>query len=264
MQRNSIPRLRPASQALEAPDNLSCAGRVPLGIARADQWLGGGLAADGLHEAYAAEMEDGAAAIGFALALARLRMGNSGRPLVWLRQGGRPSMPYGPGLKQFGIAPEQVTFLALPDAKSLLRAAGDCARDGAIAALMVELTGRQKLLNLTVSRRLLLFAQNSGTMVLLVRQGAEPAPSAAHTRWRVVSAPSRALPVNAPGAPAFDLALTRHKGGRDGLKLNLEWNRDTACFTERTTARASSAPLFGARLAMALSRRGAAVRTRAA
>lgn len=261
MQRDSLSRLRPGSP--DAPDSLPLAGRLPLGIAWADQWLGGGLAANGLHEAYAASMEDGTAAIGFAMALARMRGGDSGKPLAWLRQRGRPSIPHGPGLKQFGIAPEQVTLLNLPDAKSLLRAAGDCARDGAPAALVLELAGRQRLLDLTASRRLLLAAQKSGTMLLLVRQGAEPVPSAAHTRWCVASAPSCTLPANAPGAPAFNLALTRHKGGRDGLKLILEWDRDAASFTERKAARAAAqtatTPVSGAGPAMASGRGRTAV-----
>jgi protein ImuA len=237
-------------------------GRLPLGIARADEWLGGGLACNGLHEAYAAAMEDGAAAIGFALALARIRAGEGGSPLVWLRERGRPSLPYGPGLHQFGIAPAQVTLLALPDAKSVLRAASDCARAGAAAAVLVELAGRQKLLDLTASRRLVLAAAHSGTMLLLVRQGAEPSPSAAHTRWHVASAPSRGLDANAPGHPAFDLALTRHKGARDGLHLILEWNSDTVSFTERTAFAAT--PLSGARSAMAAGGAGDPFEPRAA
>lgn len=260
MRRDSLSRLRLGSP--DASDNLLRAGKLPLGIACVDQWLGGGLAVDGLHEAYAASMEDGVAAIGFALALAWMRAEDSGKPLVWLRQRGRPSIPYGPGLKQMGIAPEQVTLLTLPDAKSLLRAASDCARDGAPAALVIEMAGRQKLLDLTASRRLLLAIQRSGAMLLLVRLGVEPSPSAAHTRWSVASAPSRALPANAPGAPAFNLVLMRHKGGRDGLNLNLEWNRDTARFTERKAP--DIAPLSGDRLAMAPGGTGAALGSRAA
>ena len=265
MRHDSPLRLRPepiSSGPDKPPAPPPAAERVPLGIAHADEWLGGGLAADGLHEAYAAKMEDGPAAIGFALALARMRAGSSAAPLVWLRQRGRPSIPYGPGLHQFGIAPAQVTLLALPDAKSVLRAASDCARDGAAAAVLLELAGRQRLLDLTASRRLVLAAARTGTMLLLVRQGAEPSPSAAQTRWRVASAPSRALAANAPGRPAFDLALTRHKGGRDGLQLILEWNNEQACFAEPPASAAS--PLHGAVPAMAPGGERAAQRPRAA
>jgi len=260
MRRASLSSLRPALP--DAPGSLPLAGRLPLGVACADEWLGGGIARDGLHEAYAAAMEDGAAAIGFALALARMRAGEGGSPLIWLRERGRPSLPYGPGLHQFGIAPAQVTLLALPDAKSVLRAASDCARAGAAAAVLIELAGRQKLLDLTASRRLVLAAAHSGTMLLLVRQGAEPSPSAAHTRWRVASAPSHALGANAPGRPAFDLALTRHKGARDGLHLILEWNSDTASFTERLAFAATL--LSGARPAMAAGGAGDPFEPRAA
>ena len=46
-------------------------------------------------------------------------------------------------------------------------------------------------------------------MVLLARGEAKPCPSAAHTRWQVAAAPSRALEAHAPGAPAFVLDLLR-------------------------------------------------------
>ena len=262
--RRALPTFPRPAPVIAGPDTPSApppaAERIPLGAAQADQWLGGGLAAAGLHEAYAAKMEDGPAAIGFTLALARMRAG--GAPLLWLRQRGRPSIPYGPGLHQMGIAPAQVTLLTLPDTKALLRAASDCARDGAAAAILLELTGRQKLFDLTASRRLLLSAMRSGTMLLLVRHGAEPSPSAAQTRWRVASAPSRALAANAPGRPAFDLALTRHKGARDGLQLILEWNNEQACFAEPSASAVS--PLHGAVPAMASGGERTAQRPRAA
>ena len=43
---------------------------------------------------------------------------------------------------------------------------------------------------LTATRRLMLSAETSGVTVLSVRIGAEPAPSAAATRWGVAAAPS--------------------------------------------------------------------------
>jgi protein ImuA len=207
-------------------------GLMPLGAARLDDALGGGLRADGLHEFHAAEALDAAGAVGFALLVARLRRELDDRPLIWARQDDALGLPYGPGLAELGIDPEAVTLLALPDGKALLRAALDCVRDGAAAAVLLELHGKQPLLDLTATRRLALAGAESETMVLLTRSAASPAPSAAHTRWQVAAAPSQPLPANAPGFPAFALTLLRRRGGREGLSITLEWNRDTVSFRE--------------------------------
>jgi protein ImuA len=207
-------------------------GFVPLGATRLDNALGGGLRADGLHEFHAAEALDAAGAVGFALLVARLRRELDDRPLIWARQDDALGLPYGPGLAELGIDPDAVTLLALPDGKALLRAGLDCVRDGAAAAVLLELHGKQPLLDLTATRRLALAGAESETMVLLTRSAASPAPSAAHTRWQVAAAPSQPLPANAPGFPAFALTLLRRRGGREGLSITLEWNRDTVSFRE--------------------------------
>lgn len=219
-------------------------GVVPFGEARLDDALAGGLRADGLHEFHAADSADTAAAIGFALLVARLRRELDGRPLLWARQDDAVGRPYGPGLVELGVDPDAVTLLMLQDGKALLRAGLDCVRDGAAAAVLLELHGRQPLLDLTATRRLALAGAQSATMVLLARSAAPLAPSAAHTRWQVAAAPSRSLPADAPGFSAFALTLLRRRGGREGLSITLEWNRDEIAFRGR-------APLPGALPALA-------------
>lgn len=219
-------------------------GLVPLGEPRLDGALDGGLRADGLHEFHAADPADVASAIGFTLLVARLRQGLDDRPLIWARQDGALGLPYGPGLVELGVDPDRMTLLTLPDGKALLRAGLDCVRDGAAAAVLLELHGKQPLLDLTATRRLALAGAESETMVLVVRSAAPPAPSAAHTRWQVAAAASQALAAGAPGFPAFALTLLRRRGGREGLSITLEWNRDTVSFRER-------APLPGALPALA-------------
>lgn len=200
---------------------------------------------DGLHEFHGATSDDGIATLGFALLLGwRKREREGARALLWLRMtdgSARHPLPYGPGLVELGIDPAAVRLLCLPDAKAVLRAALDAVRDGAASVVLIELHGRQKLLDLTATRRLALAAAETDTMALLVRSDAEPSPSAAHTRWRVACAPSQALEANAPGMSAFDLTLLRQKGGRDGLNLIVEWNRDAQEFRE--CARADAAPV---------------------
>lgn len=239
---------------------------MQIGVDEADKWLEGGLVAQGLHEFYAAGAKEIPALSGFALLLAAMRQRQQGRGLIWAREGKaarQSGHPYGPGLAELGIDTGGMTLLALPDAKAVLRAALDAARDAAVSAVVVELGGRQPLLDLTATRRFALAAAENDTMVLLSRGQAKPVPSAAHTRWRVAAAPSRALEAHAPGAPAFALDLLRQRGGRDGLTIIMEWDRDTAAFRTGNNA-ARAAPLSRPRPAVAIGRAGDERRTRAA
>ena len=60
---------------------------------------------------------------------------------------------------------------------------------------------------------------------------AEPSASAAATRWSVRSIAARPLEGNAPGLPAFELQLLKHRGGGRG-QWRLEWDRDSASFRD--------------------------------
>lgn len=237
MPRESFLPLRPSAfrgllDASYTPAPHGEASNRILGIARVDDWLGGGLRGDGLHEFHAAEPEDLASTLSFALLLGALPVA-AGRPgLLWLRRGSR-MVPYGPGLADLGLDPGAITLLSLADDRAVLRAALDAVRAGATGAVLLELAGRQPLLDLTATRRLVLAASETRTLVLLVRSDAQPSSSAAHSRWQVASAPSCPLEADAPGLPAFDLRLLRYRGGREGLHIILEWNRDTASFRER-------------------------------
>lgn len=215
------------------PEAVQPLGVVPLGDARLDHALAGGLRADGLHEFHAGDFLDTPATLGFALLVARLRQELDRRPLIWARQDDALGVPYGPGLVELGVDPDMVTLLMLKDGKALLRAGLDCVRDGAAAAVLLELHGRQPLLDLTATRRFALASAQSATMVLIARSNAPPTPSAAHTRWQVSAAPSRPLPAEAPGHPAFALTLLRRRGGREGLSITLEWNRDELSFRDQ-------------------------------
>lgn len=220
----------------------------PFGVDRLDEWLGGGLRGDGLHELFADGTEDLSAALAFAALVALAGRGEE--TLLWLR---RPAklQPYGPGLAALGVDPDRITLVSLSESRDLLRAALDTVRTAAASAVLLELSGRQPLLDLTATRRLVLAAARTGTLVLVVRAGAEPGSSAAHSRWRVRSAPSTPLPADAPGAPVFDLDLLRHRGGRDGLGIRLEWNRDTGHFREWQDGNGDTAPLSGGVAAVA-------------
>ena len=61
---------------------------------------------------------------------------------------------------------------------------------------------------------------------------------------------------NAPGHPAFDVTLLRHRGGIAGIEARLEWNRDRQSFDQT--------PLPGGVPAVAIGGAGQAVERRAA
>lgn len=251
--------LRTPQAAPAQPEAPLPAGRILLGEAEADGWLGGGLKADGLHEACPppdARPVPGsaAAALAFLLLLAeRKRRQGLAHHLIWARKAGASGIPYGPGLVELGLDPAAITLLLLPDRLSVLRAGLDALRHGG-ASVLIDLPERQHLYDLTASRRLALAAEASGALALVLRPPT-PSPSAAHTRWQVAAAPSAALEANAPGHPAFALTLLRQRGGREGLATHLAWNRDDARFQSPAVA---ATPLFGAVYAVASGRKGRA------
>ena len=123
-------------------DKAACpadAPRISFGCDVADRELNGGLRADGLHEFYARSRQDIVATISFALLIGQLCQRRDGRTLIWAREvqaarnGGNP---YGPGLAALGIDTRKLVLLILPDAKAVLRAALDAARDAAVAAVV--------------------------------------------------------------------------------------------------------------------------------
>jgi len=203
--------------------------RVVLGVPKLDGALGGGLAAARLHEFWPAQAEDMPSAAAFALLLALKAAGPMGA-IVWIEQQARQGQLYPPGLAELGIDPARILFVDAPDEKSLLRAAGDVVRSPAPGAAVIAPAGPARLLDLTASRRLTLFAEGSGTTAILLRSADPQAPSAATTRWRVSAAPSRMLEANAPGPPAFTLDLVRQRGGPPSYGWQLEWDRDRARF----------------------------------
>ena len=209
------------------------AGFSAMGNADVDRALGGGLARGRLHELFALEADDAAGAAGFAAMLAR-QLGNS---LVWLREERtehRDGGIHAAGLAQMGVDPATLVLAVLPDALAVLRAAADVLRCPEAGAAIIELWGNPPVLDLTASRRLALAAESSGVTAFMLRVAARPTPSAAHTRWRIGSAPSRPLEANAPGHPALEVELLRQRGNAAGGPWQLEWDREQAIFRNRS------------------------------
>jgi protein ImuA len=208
--------------------------RFALGAARLDGVLGGGLARARLHEAWPADPADHAAALGFALMLALRAAGESGM-IAWLSedQGNRRYGPlYPPGLAELGGDPARFLFVTAPDAKALLRAGGDVVRSPAIRCAVIVAGEKARGFDLTATRRLTLFAEQSGVTAILLRPADPDAPSAATTRWRIAAAPSRLMEADAPGHPAFTVDLVRQRAGPPASGWRLEWHRDDARFAD--------------------------------
>ncbi|MFM2300418.1 MAG: hypothetical protein RLZZ84_154 [Pseudomonadota bacterium] len=207
--------------------------RWASGVASLDAALAGGLGYGYVHEIYAAQTADAAAAAGFGAALTAGMA--AGKAVLWLRSrraAGLGGVLQGGGWAELGGAPDHGLVGVVPDAMALLQAAVDAVRCRVLGAVIVEGWGRLPELNLTASRRLALAAERSAVPVFVLRIDAKPVPSAAQTRWQVAAAPSQALPGNAPGLPTFDIALLRQRSGPSGLDWRVEWDRDRCKFRD--------------------------------
>lgn len=214
---------------------------VALGHASADACLFGGILKGALHEVYPAKGGEEAAAAGFAVALAA-RVAERKR-VLWLRPD-FSALEHGEisplGLLELGLDPSRFLLLRAPDAASILRAGLDALSCTALGALVLEIPGAPKLLDLAASRRLVLAAAQSGVTAILLRLDASSEASAAETRWLVRPAPSRRNNENW-GSPLFDAELVRHRHGRLG-HWTMEWRCDDGLFAATDSGAVVSAP----------------------
>ena len=200
------------------------------------------LPANACHEIMGEGKGDAASLFGFGVMLgamlaSRSGGGREGAPCFFVRELRRGcGMLYPPGLVELGIDPAQCFSVHAPDLLAALKATADIARSGAAGAVLLEVEGNPRLLDLTASRRLALAAEKAGAAVLLLRSGAQESPSAAYSRWQVASAPSTPLLADAPGGPAFDIALLRHRRLAAGRTARLTWNPEEQKFDEQTVA----------------------------
>src|SRR6516164_6148266 len=111
--------------------------RLPLTRAL-DSALGGGLADDALHEIVPAEPLDGAAAMGFALALAARFLNQRASAALMIGEGfaaREVGALYGPGLVAHGLPLKRLVFVEAPDANAALWAMEEALKSGGPAAV---------------------------------------------------------------------------------------------------------------------------------
>ncbi|HEX2215347.1 MAG TPA: DNA repair protein [Xanthobacteraceae bacterium] len=201
---------------------------MSLGLAAIDETLGGGLPRAALHE-IAAESETATApACAFTLTLAK--RGARDRAVLWIAEDMalmESGAPYGPGLDEIGLAPEQMVTVAAARARDVLWAMEEALRCRAVGAVIGEIR-KENAIDAVASRRLSLAASQQDTLALLLRVKPDTRPVAAATRW-IVGALSAAPVPHGIGPPALAVRLVRNRSGRLGSWV-LEWNRAEQCF----------------------------------
>ncbi len=246
-------------ERLEDPLAAAGAGRrqgggvLATGADGLDAALGGGLPKAALIEVHGAGTRDAGAVTGFGLALAALlASGSAAAPVLWIGMAElfhEAGFPDAAGLwKAFGIEPLDLLLCTATRAADVLWIAEEAARLATPAAVVLEMRGNPRQFDLTATRRLHTRARDSGRPLLLLRQAAVAAPTAAPVRLVVGPSPSAlrgtmARPLaGSIDRPAFTVAVD--KGGRAGPRqFTLEWNPDERRFEEQRRDERAKNPL---------------------
>ncbi len=185
---------------------------LPFGVPEIDARLpGGGLACGALHEVAGGGNGaiDGAAAALFVGGIAARTTGK----VVWCLT--RFDLFF-PALAQVGLHPDRVIFVECDKEETMLASFEEALRYGGLGAVVAELVR----LPMTVSRRLQLAAEKSGTLGLVIRRWRRQSeasdfgsPTAAATRWRISVLPSEPLPVLGVGRARWLAELIRVRAG---------------------------------------------------
>jgi protein ImuA len=198
--------------------------RRALGHADADSVLGGGLLLGALHEIFARD----ASASGFTACVAQRARGM--KKMLWIVQD-FSAAEHGAlaptGFTELGINPSHLLLLRAANAEDALRAGVDALSCSGLGAVILEIAGNPKILDLVASRRLVLAAQQKNVTAFLLRQAAMAEPSAAQTRWQIRS--HRSSATDDWGMPRFAAELVRNRQGETGHWV-MEWSCDDGVF----------------------------------
>ena len=216
------------------------------GVKRLDAALGGGLPYAGLTEIHCRETRDGGAAAGFTLALARLagKGQTAMAPLLWIGVADifhEAGAPYAPGvLQRFGLSADSLLFSEVHKLEDALWVVEEAAGLTSLSAVILEIRGHARKLDLTATRRLHRRTQAAERPLYLMRQAAECEPTAAPVRLVVSPAPAaerRMLSgtlAGSIGPPAFTVNIAKSRLAIPA-QFTLEWNADERAFHERRT-----------------------------
>jgi protein ImuA len=221
-----------ATLASAGLETLVSNARVPLGFTPADAVLKGGLERGALHEVYAATNSE-TSATAFAAGLAARVAGK--KKILWIRQD-FSAVEFGElsatGFLELGIDPSQILLVCTAHADDAIKAASDALTCAALGAIVIEIPGTPKILDMMTSRRLTLAAAQKNIATFLLRFAAKPEASTAETRWLVRTAASTKED-ESRGQPVFETDLVRNRHGSTGHWV-MEWNCDEGLFREPT------------------------------
>ncbi|HEX5509666.1 MAG TPA: hypothetical protein VFX37_14280 [Pseudolabrys sp.] len=226
---NTLVALRRNIASLEAARPTSRMRHYRLDCEPAVFCIAGGSIRGALHEIAAARESEIAAATGFALSLAAHA---SGRAILWAAEDltcAENGAPHGPGLDRLGIMPERFLIVRAGHTRDVLWAMEEALRCGAVGAVIGEIRGYRRDLDLTATRRLSLAAASNNSIALLLRTAPGVEPSAAATRW-VIGATPAASRAHGFGSPHIKAQLMRNRFGEPGSWM-MEWNDEERNFT---------------------------------
>jgi protein ImuA len=186
-----------------------------------------------LHEVFVDEHRIGGAALGFALGAA-LKLITAERPALIVAQLNRDAqdlgVPYGAGLKAFGIDPDAVVLCRPENIIELLWAVEEAIGCHSVAAVIADIGTETATLDFTASRRLSLRTASGGSTVFLVRYGREREATAARFRWHVdpITSGETQYDARAPGHPRWKVELEKGRLGsrRDPTEWMLDWTEN--------------------------------------
>ena len=231
-------------QPREDADGVSATRRapsvIPFGVPALDRMLAGGLRHDALHEFRGDTTRHAAAVTGFAVAILARLTTTDRRPVLWVMEeaaGREGGMPYGPGLDRFGLDSRRLIVVVTRKPDEALWVFEEGLRCAGLAAVLTEIRGNPRALDLTASRRLALRAREHGVTGLLLRQAAGSEPGATATRWCVAPRPAATLDdfTQGIGRPVWRLTLERNRAGMTG-DFDLEWDHERRVFASARPA----------------------------
>jgi protein ImuA len=233
------------------------AGVLPFGDADVDASLpGGGLPLGRWHEITATGMETETAAAPAAFAALTAAPLAARGEAVWVM---RRDDLWAPGLAGLGFPPEKLIGVCARDEAETLAVMEDALATVGVAAVF----GEVEAVDLTAGRRLQLACEKRGATAFVLKrrpyggERKEAAGSVAATRWRVASAPSEPPAGEfGLGAPRFEVALERCRGGRTGAWLfeasaAYSWEAGDVAHPLRLVARLGDRQLAPAQLRVA-------------
>jgi len=201
-----------------------------------------------VHEVFADSLANAGSALGFALAQAR-RMLEPGRPgliVLQLKSDAQEiGLPYGLGLKSFGLDTAAIVLIRTDTIVELLWALEEAIACRAVGAVVADIAYPHKELDFTASRRLALRSAASGGSVFLVRYGRHREAGAAKYRWRVAPSLSASPPFDdrAPGPPRWRITLekgsldVRRRTAAAGEEYLVDWTENGLVLADDTNSR---------------------------